>query len=76
MPSSNDEDLACPTCDTQFIEDPHPKLNAATVVELPNNNPSRYQCRCRGCGTRGPKRDSRSEAISDWAKLRQIEHIE
>jgi len=76
MANYDEDDLACPTCGASFIEDPHPKLHASTLVKLPNNNPARYQCRCRGCGTRGPKRDARSAAKTDWAKLRQIDQIE
>lgn len=72
MPDHDEEDLDCPACGAQYIDDPHPKLHASTTVKLPNNNPARFQCRCRGCGTRGPKKSDRDEAIAEWAKLEQI----
>lgn len=72
MPDHDEENLACPACDALFVEDPHAKLSAATVVKLPNNNPPRFQCRCRRCGMRGPKKSERAEAIEQWAKLEQI----
>jgi len=76
MPSYDADDLDCPACGAQFIEDPHPKLHASTIMSLPNNNPSRFQCRCRGCGVRGPKKDSREDAKAEWAKLRQVARTE
>jgi len=64
-------DLDCPVCGASFIEDPHEKLHAATCMKLEGKNPVQFQCRCKGCETRGPRMADRKEAKTEWAKIRQ-----
>jgi len=71
MSTIKKSDLDCPVCGASFIKDPHAKLHAATCVEMPKGSPPRFQCRCRGCGARGPKRPDRADAKDEWAKLGQ-----
>lgn len=63
----SDDNLRCPFCGSPYVRDPSPKANVVTTSRLPNNNPPRFQVRCRSCGARGPKKGSEPSAEGAWS---------